>query len=224
MGKTNILYRLAKKAIYILQLIQSMTFRLRYRKTFVFGKNCIIQNCKVHHAKRGKVIVGSNVKLLGCHFHFEKGINKIVIGENCYLVSTQFIERFGGENTIVVGKDTTTGGTCQFEASEGTTLHIGEDCMFSHNIKVWTTPYHSILNEEGKRINPAAAIKIGNHCWIGHSSFILKGSIVPDGSIVGATSLYTGKYTDTNSVYAGSPAIKIKENIYWSRDLKPIDN
>ena len=224
MRKSSIVFRLAKKAIYMLQLMRTLLFRLRYRKTFDFGKNCMVNKCKVHNASGGRVIVGPNVKLIACNFHFEDGVNKIVIGENCYLVSTQFIERFGGENSIIVGKGTTTGGTCQFEASEGTTLHIGEDCMFSHNVKVWTTPYHSVLNKEGKRINPAESIRIGNHCWIGHSSFVLKGSIIPNGSIVGATALYTGKNEDENSVYAGTPAVKIKENITWSRDLKSMDD
>lgn len=215
--------QVAKKTLHLLRFIQSLPFRLRYRKTFVFGKNCIIRKCKVHNAKGGKVMVGDNVKLDGCTFHFENGANTIRICDNVRLIGVEFIERYGGTNEIEIGKNTTTG-VCQFEASEGVKLTIGEDCMFSYNIKVWAAGHHSILNSEGQRINPAQSIKIGNHCWIGHSSMILKGAIVPDGSIIGAASLYTGKFTDTNAIYAGSPAKKIKENISWTRDLKPIEN
>lgn len=57
--------QVAKKTLHLLRFIQSLPFRLRYRKTFVFGKNCIIRKCKVHNAKGGKVMVGDNVKLDG---------------------------------------------------------------------------------------------------------------------------------------------------------------
>lgn len=221
MDKNSFLYKTLKKIYFCLRFLQSLPFRWRYRKTFVFGENCIISKCKVHNASGGKVIVGKNVKLYGCLFHFESKENKVEIKDNVSLFQVEFIGRAEGNNLIQIGKNTTTG-SCQIEASEGTSVYIGEDCMFSHNIKIWAASHHSILNSTGQRINPAESIKIGSHCWIGHSSFILKGSIVPDGSIVGANSLYTGKYTDVNSVYAGSPARKIKENIAWTRDLKPI--
>ncbi len=221
MNKSSSFYSFAKKLYKILCFIQSLPFRLRYRKTFVFGKGCIIRKCKVHNAKGNKVVVGDNVKLDSCLFHFESNCNLVEIGNNVSLFKTELIGRCVGNNLIKIGEHTTTG-ACQIEASEGTAVIIGEDCMFSHSIKVWAAAHHSILNAEGQRINPALSIKIGNHCWIGHSSMILKGSIVPDGSIVGAASLYTGQFTETNAVYAGSPAKKIKANITWTRDLKPI--
>ena len=221
MDKTSVIYKLAKVLFHWLRYLQSLPFRLRYRKTFVFGKDCIIKKCKVHNAKGAKILIGNNVKLDHVLFHFESTGNKVEIGDNVSLFHVEIIGRSVGNNLIKIGKKTTTG-SCQFDASEGSSIIVGEDCMFSHNIKVWATAHHSILNYEGKRINPAKSIKIGNHCWIGHSSMILKGANVPDGSIVGAASLYTGKFTDTNSVYAGCPAKKLKDNISWTRDLKTI--
>lgn len=197
----------------------SFPFRFRYRKTFLVGNNCLIQNCKVYNAKGGKVVIGNNVILKGCSFYFESDGNKVEIGDNVSLYNTELIGRSVGNNFIKIGKNTTTG-QCQFEASEGTSVIIGEDCMFSHDIKVWAAAYHSILNSNGTRINPAKSIKIGDHCWIGHSAFVLKGSVVPNGSIIGANSLYTSNYTDSNCIYAGIPAKKIKENVQWTRDLK----
>lgn len=222
MNKTSAFYKLAKGLFRWFRYLQSLPFRLRYRKTFIFGKNCIIHKCKVHNAKGGKVIVGNNVKLDGCEFHFKDVGNTIIIGDGCNLIGVEFIQRFGGKNEIRIGSRTTVGGTLQLECSEGTNLIIGEDCMFSHNVKIWTTAYHSICNSTGVRINPSRSIHIGNHCWIGHSSYIMKGSVIPDGSIVGAASIYTGQFKDTNAIYAGSPAKKIKENILWVRELIPI--
>ena len=222
MDKSSTIYKIAKKTLHTLRYLQSLPFRLRYRKTFTFGKNCIIRNCKVHNAKGGKVIVGDNSKIIGCTFYFAEGKNLIEIGNDCDLLGVEFIQRYGGTNAIKIGNRTTVGGTLQLECSEGTNLYIGEDCMFSHNIKIWTTAYHSICNAAGKRINPAKSIIIGKHCWIGHSSFIMKGSVVPDGSIVGAACIYTGQFTENNAIYAGCPAKRIKENIVWLRELMPI--
>jgi len=221
MNKTSFKYKLAYKLYAIFMYILSIPFRIYYRKTFVFGKGCIISKIKVHNAKGGKIIIGPNTKIIGCLFHFESNGNMIEIGSNVRLFHVELIGRSLGNNRITIGNNTTTG-SCQIEASEGSSVYIGEDCMFSHDIKIWAAAHHSILNTEGKRINPAKSIIIGNHCWIGHSSFILKGSVVPNGSIVGANSLYTSNFTDTNCIYAGSPAKKIKDNISWQRDLIPI--
>lgn len=175
-----------KKSIGRLYIfLRSLPFRLRYRSTFVLGKNCIIHKCKVYNPQKGKVIVGDNCSLINCRFHFEEGKNRVVISNGVKLNGAEFIERYGGDNLISIGENTTTG-VCQFEASEGASLCIGEDCMFSYNVNVWAAAHHSILDSNGNRINCVKSIRIGNHCWIGHSSFIMKGSIVPDGSIVGA--------------------------------------
>lgn len=216
--KKLIMRQYLKKLKFFVSYILSLPFRLRYRKTFVFGKNCIIRNCKVHYPKGGQVIIGNNVLLEGCYFFFESDDNRVEIGDNVKLYNTELIGRSVGNNLIIIGKNTTTG-ACQFEASEGTKLIVGEDCMFSHNIKVWAAAHHSILNSDGIRINPAKSINIGNHCWIGHSVFVLKGSVVPNGSIIGANSIYTSNYSDSNCIYVGTPAKKIKENILWTRDL-----
>ena len=144
MDKSSTIYTIAKKLLHALRYIQSLPFRLKYRKTFVFGENCIIRKCKVHNAKGAKIIIGNNVKLDGVLFYFESNGNKVEIGDNVSLFHVEIIGRSVGNNLIKIGKNTTTG-SCQFEASEGTIIEVGEDCMFSHNIKVWAAAHHSIL-------------------------------------------------------------------------------
>ncbi|MBO7143608.1 MAG: hypothetical protein J6W13_02100 [Salinivirgaceae bacterium] len=221
MNKTGIIYKIVKKCLLSYNYLLSLPFRLRYRKIFVFGDNCIIRKCKISSSRNGRVIIGNNVLLLKCVFHFENGVNVIKIGDNVSLRGVEFIERYGGENVISIGRSTTMGAT-QLEASENCSLQIGDDCMFSYNIKVWASAHHSILYD-GKRANPSESIIIGDHCWIGHSACVLKGSIVPDGCIVGVNSLYTKKNNIPNAIYVGSPAKMIRENISWCRDLLPIN-
>ncbi|GFH43486.1 hypothetical protein Hs30E_20750 [Lactococcus hodotermopsidis] len=47
-------------------------------------------------------------------------------------------------------------------------------------------------------------------------SFILKGAKIGSGSVVGA--LVTGKYLFSNFIYAGNPAKKVKEDIFFTEN------
>ena len=52
--------------------------------------------------------------------------------------------------------------------------------------------------------------------WLGVSSFIMKGVIIGNGSIVGMCSLVT-KNIPSNCVVAGIPSQIVKEDIYWEK-------
>lgn len=149
---------------------------------------------------------------------FEGPDNVVEIEEGCNIHGMSLIMRFNGHNRVSIGAATTIGGSLDIECSEGTSLTIGKDCMFSHHIRIFTTDMHSILDDNGVRINKAEDILIGNHVWIGMGATILKGSHLPDGSILGAGSVYSRKYIDNNCIYVGNPAKKIKDQINWSRE------
>lgn len=157
--------------------------------------------------------------LRNCKFFFGEGCHRVLIGDNCRIEGVEFILRNGGKNVIVIGDGSTTGGHIQMEASEGTKIILGKDCMMSHHIKIYTTDSHSILNMEGHRINPSEDIYIGNHVWIGMDVMILKGSLIGDGSIIGAKSLYSKRESQVNTIYGGVPAKEIKSGIHWDRRL-----
>lgn len=123
------------------------------------------------------------------------------------------IELFGDGNVFTIGEKTTINGA-DFIIHNGTKVEIGSQCLFSTKIDVRTTDSHSIMNEDGERINFDKNIIIGNHVWIGRMVSILKGSQIGDGSVVGSMSLVSG--TIPNQVIAaGVPARVIKEKITW---------
>jgi len=80
-------------------------------------------------------------------------------------------------------------------------IEFGEDCLISWDVLFMDTDLHGILNRDGKVVNEPREIRIGDHVWIGCRSTILKGTLIPSGSIVAA----------------GSTISKIleKENIHW---------
>ena len=96
---------------------------------------------------------------------------------------------------------------------------IGEDCLFSFNITIYNTDAHPVYDlNTCKIINKVKDIIIGNHCWIGANSTILKNVVIADDCILGWGSVASGKYEKQHCAIAGNPAKIIKENITWSRD------
>lgn len=58
----------------------------------------------------------------------------------------------------------------------------------------------------GKFTDLLGEIKIGNNCFIGHSSIILPGVKLADGIIVGAGSVVTKTFNEPNCIIVGNPA------------------
>lgn len=125
----------------------------------------------------------------------------------------------GKNNTIVLGDRVVINASKQqptyINACEGTTITIGDYCLFSNNIEIHTTDYHKIL-KGNEQANRPSNISIGNHCWIGLRCIILKGSVIPDNSVIGCCSLVNKKFTENNSMIAGVPAKVISHDISWN--------
>ena len=95
-------------------------------------------------------------------------------------------------------------------------IEIGEDCLLSWGIMVMDTDFHPISDKKGNRINPDSPIYIADHVWIGCRSTILKGTLIPEGSVVAADSCIAGRLTEANAIYTGLPVHILKKEISWS--------
>lgn len=142
--------------------------------------------------------------------------NKVIIGENCRLTDVE-IHIEDNNNVVVIGKNTTIAGFTHLACIEGTKITVGEDCMFSKDITFRTGDSHSIIDEDGLRINPSRDISIGKHVWIGNKVIVTKGTMVGDNSIIGTGSIVTKAFNESNIIVAGSPAKIVKEGINWLR-------
>lgn len=132
-----------------------------------------------------------------------KGVHIEIDGENCQV-------RIGKD--CVIGEKTYL--SCR---GKGTSLTIGNNCMFSRNVKVMTSDGHDIFQQQ-KLINPNASISIDDNAWLADNCIILKGCTVGAGSIIGINALVT-KDIPNNAIAAGNPARVIKENIQWTEEL-----
>lgn len=134
------------------------------------------------------------------------------IGPGCKLTGRIFLSSGAkvtiGARTIIHG--------AAFHMYEGGEVSLGEQCLFSHGISIRPSDAHKIFDlESGERINPPAPIRIGAHVWVGEQVSIMKGSIIPDGCIVGIGSIVTGKFDTPNCILAGAPARVVRENVRW---------
>lgn len=122
------------------------------------------------------------------------------------------------DNVFYSGKNNYFNGVMNVILSEQKHFFIGNDCLLSFGIWARNADPHLIYDiDRRKRINPTKSIYIGDHVWIGQSAMILKGTQVESGSIIGAMSVVSNKKISANSSWAGNPAKKIKEGLFWNR-------
>ena len=120
------------------------------------------------------------------------------------------------DSTIFFGHNNYFNGYLTLIVSERQNVLLGNDCLFSFGIWMRTSDVHLIYDvKTGNRTNMSKSIFIGDHVWLGQNSLLLKGSRIGSGSIVAANCVVPGKTVQSNSIYAGNPARKIKSDIYF---------
>lgn len=95
-------------------------------------------------------------------------------------------------------------------------IEMGNEIGFSWESQIFDTNFHYIQNVETHEIYPInAPIKIGSYCWFGNRVNIMKGTVVPDYSIVASNSLCNKDYSSipAYSMLAGCPAVLKKAGI-----------
>ena len=143
--------------------------------------------------------------------------SEIEIDEKVHLINSAIRLYRGEGQQVIIGKHTSTSTGCEFFVHNNSSLFIGNDCMFSQNVKIWCSDGHSLIDKQTKEIiNIPQKIIIGNHCWIGYDAVILKNVNIDSNSIIGAKSVVVKDTTP--GVWAGNPAKLIKENVDWLRD------
>lgn len=180
--------------------------------------DCVIKRSTFHdRGFANRIIIHKGSYLEGCNIQIFGSNNQILIGENVILHGvTLHIE--DDNNNIVIQNNVTIEEKTKLSCIEGKKLYIGEDCMLSSEVIISTGDSHSIINEEGMRINSSKDVVIGSHVWIGNRVSINKGVVIAANSVIGNGSIVTKGLTEENCVLAGNPAKIVKTNINWRRE------
>ena len=210
------------KNISILRKIIYIMRNIRNKSSYKCGANNLIINM-------GGVKVGSRIQIMG-------NGNKVILEKGCMLLNS-LIKIQGDNNIIILNRDSYVSGAelwiednmCEMSIGERSfvghhshlactedrsKLIVGNDGMISSYVQIRTGDSHSILDLAGNRINQAQSVFIGNHCWIGEGSKILKGVVLKGNNIVSTGAIVTQSF-DNNLLLGGIPAKVLKNNVTW---------
>ena len=179
----------------------------------------ILKKCCFHISGKGNEVVISDFNsLTNCRIMIRGNNNKIYIGNNNRLNETElWIE--DDNNSINIGNKNAVVGSVQIAVIEGTSVEIGNDCLFSKDISLRTGDSHSILDSSsGKRINFSKSITIGNHVWFGYRAVILKGVEILDDSVIASSAVVTKTFGEKGIALGGNPARILSRNISWDTE------
>ncbi len=118
---------------------------------------------------------------------------------------------------VKVGMHTWIGPFTLLDGSGG--LEIGEYCSISSGVQIYT---HDTVNwavSGGTAENERAPVKIGNCCYIGPQTVIIKGITINDHSVIGACS-FVNRDVPAYSIFAGVPGKVIGRVIIAGKEIE----
>lgn len=150
---------------------------------------------------RSSIIVGSRGTLVfrGSAFMGE-GTKLIVVGGHLVF----------GDHFRVTG---TTSICCYHYIEFGTNFLGSWECL------IMDSDCHPILGANGEMVNSDRPIKFGDNVWMGCRCTILKGTVVPADSVIGAASFLGGGKFSPRTIIAGHPARSAKDIMGWAYKL-----
>lgn len=186
------------------------------------GKSWLTNTSVIIDGKNNSLEIGDNCRFNDLKIFIIGNSLRVLISNNCQLRGKIKCEDVGSSISIGAG---TTMEDSYLGAYEGTSLQIGNDCMFARQVGLRTGDLHTILDtKNSRRINTSKNIKLERHVWLCHGVTVLKGCCIGANSIIGAKSTVTSSIP-SNALAVGTPAKVIREQINWSRERHvPLDN
>ena len=123
--------------------------------------------------------------------------SRVVVGDGAHLCF--------GDNFLITAASSIIASRA---VSFGDNVLVSWDCLFMDS------DMHPISVKSGKRINEDRPIVVGNHVWVGCNTTILKGSFVPDGCVIAAGSVLSGRLERESAIYSSKTVLK--EDIVWN--------
>ena len=173
---------------------------------------------------------GKRFRLKGVPVIYNKKGASVRIGDNCTIKSsflsnlvglyarTIILTRIPGAS-IEIGDNVGISGATIYARSR---ISIGDHTNIGGNVKILDNDFHPINAEERIRLLqnvrggetgdliPAKEIYIGQNCFLGCNSIILKGTVLGNNCVVGAGAVVCGRFED-DCVIAGNPARIIRK-------------
>jgi acetyltransferase-like isoleucine patch superfamily enzyme len=111
-----------------------------------------------------------------------------------------------GENFKLTGRSS-------IISSDRRNVIFGKSNLLSRDITIMTADFHHIYEKKGDALlNVPQDIILGDRVWVGFRSILLKGSIIPDDSVIASASVicFSKNMMKTNCIYTGLPVKSLK--------------
>ena len=217
-----ILLQMEIKEIGFVRKFVYLCRNIRNRFSYANGRNNRILNSgqKVNSrfqitGEGNKILIEKGTLLLNSLIRINGNNNTVLLKEGSYISGAElWVEDNNCE--INIGRKTFIGHHSHLACTENRSkLLIGDNGMISSYVQIRTGDSHSILDNDGNRINYAQSVIIGDHVWIGEGAKVLKGVTLQSDTVVATGSIVTKSYDKKNVLLAGVPAKIIKEDITW---------
>lgn len=146
------------------------------------------------------------------YFHIAKG-GKCIFSEGAILAkgTSLFV---GDQGILTLGA----GFSCNanFICSCGSKITFGDNCMIGWNCTVIDGDGHNVTTSKEQ----SKDIIVGKHVWIAAESTLLKGTVIPTGSIVAYGSIVSGDLATLSGdslLIAGPKARSIRSGVIWEK-------
>ena len=162
-----------------------------------YGRNVLFQGKTIIRTrKKGEIVLGNNVL-----FNSQRNTNLVGLYQPTILDT-----RFGGK--IEIGDRT---GASSVVISSKKSVKIGSRCKIGGNVRIFDHDFHSLdasirCTSEDRNNIRSSEIEIGDDCFIGTNSILLKGTKIGARSIVAAGSVVFGLKVPPDSLVKGNPA------------------
>lgn len=160
---------------------------------------------------RMKGVKFGNNSFIGPGYDWDPKMRGVILGDNVMIGRNAWLEisnqTKGG--MIAIGGGTQIGRNAVISAARK--ISIGKKCLLSYNVSLVDHDHNfqPDLSPLDSGISEGREIIIGDECFIGAHSFILKGAHLGKHCVVGANSVVTESFPDY-SIVAGNPAKLIK--------------
>jgi len=208
------------KRFYYRNLFNKPKRNINGTKNAIFYKNAILSSVLFDISGNENTIeILDDCILKNVVFYIRGNGHRILIKSGCRFNRGGSIWFEDNDCSLSIGENSTFEDVHLAITEPNSKMTIGRDCMFAYDIDVRTGDSHSIISiDSNERINYAEDISIGDHVWVAAHCTLLKGSTIPDDSVVATGSVVTKQYTSKGIIIAGNPAKKVKNGITWSRE------
>lgn len=219
-GVKKILYGIVKCGIPFIKYNYFATGIMRRKGCYLYP----FRGSIVRIASGARLILNGDLKFNAGKYRGSKAESYLIIDERATL-SVEGATRINYGSTVHICKNATVhigsmttnvGLNIQCRKS----ISIGDDCMFGRNATIFDSSFHPTgITEESMSIN-SEAVNIGNHVWTGAHAFIMLGTEIGNGSIIGSGAYVRGKFGPAVTILAKNDVPSLTDTM-WARSTSP---